>query len=752
MSTVANLMVKIGSDISDLEKGMSKAERKLEDVGRSMRSIGTKMTAAITVPMAALGTQAIKSAANFESLQQSMNILNRSVEEGTRNFERLKEFSAETPFQLRDLAEAQNMLQGFGQSADDAFESMSMIGDIAAVASGDIKGIGIAFGQAAAEGRLMTRDIRQLINQGVPAIKLLADTMDVAQSEVLDLASNGEISFEILQQAFEDATTEGGMFANGMEKQANTLAGVWSTLKDNVSIALGELGNSIVETFDLKQLVKDLTANIQQITERFQSMSRESQAQILKVAGLIGAGGPLLIAFGQAAIAVSAFSKLVRTRFAAITASAAVFAGAVEWSSDVLVNAFGDSERQVKSFAKSARDRLTRVIKPIIDFAEESIGAADALEEFQNLLNNLTGGGLTEVNQVLKDTRDILSFINGDINALNEGLQDVFNMEAPEVDRSWRESIFETKDAVNELGEDIGEMPEMEMMDKGIKAASRSLETLRSNMKAYTNMQEKLDPESEGFWMLGNAIRGAQKAIDLLRSKMKIARGELLDYGETARLVFDDFKLAAQAAFGTIVDEATTAFGNALFKAREYNMEELKLRKRSLKQQEQALRERLSNEEIAQEEFNLKLAQLYNQQSELEAKMAKAREGVFQRSMNAMIQAAQDAVRQILAEFAKIAFIKGISALLGFGGVTTAAGFAEESFDAIGLAQGGLAFGPTMAMVGDNPNARTDPEVISPLSKLKDMVGGGTQHVEVEGKIRGDTIHLANARGANKFR
>lgn len=41
------------------------------------------------------------------------------------------------------------------------------------------------------------------------------------------------------------------------------------------------------------------------------------------------------------------------------------------------------------------------------------------------------------------------------------------------------------------------------------------------------------------------------------------------------------------------------------------------------------------------------------------------------------------------------------------------------------LARGGLAYAPQLAMVGDNPNARSDPEVIAPLSKLKGMVGSG---------------------------
>ena len=38
------------------------------------------------------------------------------------------------------------------------------------------------------------------------------------------------------------------------------------------------------------------------------------------------------------------------------------------------------------------------------------------------------------------------------------------------------------------------------------------------------------------------------------------------------------------------------------------------------------------------------------------------------------------------------------------------------------LAKGGLAFGPTLAMVGDNPNASIDPEVIMPISKLENML------------------------------
>lgn len=63
----------------------------------------------------------------------------------------------------------------------------------------------------------------------------------------------------------------------------------------------------------------------------------------------------------------------------------------------------------------------------------------------------------------------------------------------------------------------------------------------------------------------------------------------------------------------------------------------------------------------------------------------------------------------------------------------------------IPLAKGGLAFGPTNAIVGDNPNAANDPEVVAPLSKLKGMLGGEMNvSLNVGGVLKGSDIFLAN--------
>lgn len=71
------------------------------------------------------------------------------------------------------------------------------------------------------------------------------------------------------------------------------------------------------------------------------------------------------------------------------------------------------------------------------------------------------------------------------------------------------------------------------------------------------------------------------------------------------------------------------------------------------------------------------------------------------------------------------------------------------------LAKGGLAFGPTYAMVGDNPNAGVDPEVIAPLSKLKDIMGGGgttNVNITLSGELTAKGRDLVYAIGKENFK
>lgn len=100
----------------------------------------------------------------------------------------------------------------------------------------------LVFGQISSAGKLQGQDLLQLINLGFNPLKTMADRTGKSMSKLKDEMSDGKISFEMVRKEMELATSEGGLFFGMMDKKSKTFAGVMSTLKDNVSIALASLG------------------------------------------------------------------------------------------------------------------------------------------------------------------------------------------------------------------------------------------------------------------------------------------------------------------------------------------------------------------------------------------------------------------------------------------------------------------------------------------------------------------------------
>ena len=63
------------------------------------------------------------------------------------------------------------------------------------------------------------------------------------------------------------------------------------------------------------------------------------------------------------------------------------------------------------------------------------------------------------------------------------------------------------------------------------------------------------------------------------------------------------------------------------------------------------------------------------------------------------------------------------------------------------MAEGGLFTGASLAMVGEGAGTSSiNPEVVAPLDKLRNMMGGG--NVNVTGTIRGRDLLLSEERSA----
>lgn len=86
-------------------------------------------------------------------------------------------------------------------------------------------------------------------------------------------------------------------------------------------------------------------------------------------------------------------------------------------------------------------------------------------------------------------------------------------------------------------------------------------------------------------------------------------------------------------------------------------------------------------------------------------------------------------------------------------GTAMISSFNKRNEGGMALAEGGLAYGPTMALVGDNRGAGSDPEVIAPLSKLR-QYGLGRQTIEFVGgtfRLSGSDLVLAISREQAKI-
>lgn len=114
-------------------------------------------------------------------------------------------------------------------------------------------------------------------------------------------------------------------------------------------------------------------------------------------------------------------------------------------------------------------------------------------------------------------------------------------------------------------------------------------------------------------------------------------------------------------------------------------------------------------------------------------------------------------IRGLISLTKKLAAAAAAAAVLAFllpggkGKLLQATDFAGKfkeifaGFTGLAFANGGVISGPTLGLMGEYPGARSNPEVVAPLDKLKSMIGGGQTNVTVSGGFRLDGQDLVLA-------
>lgn len=194
--------------------------------------------------------QLIEVSGQFELQLVSLKAITQSVEGATKLFSQFQTLSVKSPFQFSEILAGAKQLAAFQIPLKDLYQTTKVITDLSAGLGVDMGRIILAYGQIQAASVLRGQEVRQLTEAGIPVIQLLADKFSlleervVSTNEVFDKISARMVPFEMIKEIFTDLTSEGGAFFNMQEKQADTLYGKVSNLKDAYQIMLNDIGSA----------------------------------------------------------------------------------------------------------------------------------------------------------------------------------------------------------------------------------------------------------------------------------------------------------------------------------------------------------------------------------------------------------------------------------------------------------------------------------------------------------------------------
>lgn len=314
MAGNASMTIFIGGDNSDFLKKWESTKRALrKGLGSESMALSENIItgfAAAAAAMGALGLASIKMAGDMQANKKAFATLLGDSEQAEQFLSDLARFAAETPFELPGLVAASKKLLAFGFAAQDIIPMMAAIGDAAAMLGMGEEGISrmtLAIGQMQAKGKVSAEEMLQLAEAGVPAWQFLADAIGTDIPTAMKMAEQGAISSTTgINAVLMGMQTR---FKGGMQGLSQEIPGLFSTIKDNVSAVMREMGDNIIAALDLKTKLKSLADYLDQFAGYVKNnginaalrdlIPKELSLTIFLVAGaLAGAAIPALMAFG----------------------------------------------------------------------------------------------------------------------------------------------------------------------------------------------------------------------------------------------------------------------------------------------------------------------------------------------------------------------------------------------------------------------------------------------------------------------
>lgn len=228
------------NSFGDAASGSSKSLANAITQGTVMANVFSKLGSAALNAAEGFISSGIEYNAQIEKYTTGFTNMLGSAEAAQQVMSQIQEDAAKTPFDVASLTQANQYLISAGENASYARNTIMALGDAVSATGGgndELNRMAQNLQQIANTGKATAVDIKQFAYAGIDVYGILADYTGKSTAEVQKMT----ISYDLLTQALQAASEEGGRYYNSMDTQSQTMNGRVSTLKDNVSQLAGLL-------------------------------------------------------------------------------------------------------------------------------------------------------------------------------------------------------------------------------------------------------------------------------------------------------------------------------------------------------------------------------------------------------------------------------------------------------------------------------------------------------------------------------
>ena len=396
----------IKKDIEAIKKQFESLTKKTQEEGEKQAQVWQNLIKGATAYFTFQGAsafikQVIAVRSQFQQLEIAFGTMLKSKEKANALMAQMTDLAAKTPFGLQEVSEGAKRLLAFQVPAQEVTETLRRMGDVAAGLGVPMGQLIHVYGQVKAQGKLMTNDLYQFMNAGIPIIAELSKVVGKSETEIKDMVSAGKIGFAEVQAVIKGMTDEGGLFYNLMAEQSKTLSGQLSNLEDNFDNMLNEIGKAT------EGIASGAISSVSFLVENYQTLGKiiagliatygaYRTAVLVNIALTKGwavaakedaiAKGIQTIATNAATVATKALNAAMKANPYVLVATAVVGLGAAIWALKDNTTAAEKAQQDYNNQKQQAIDWEQQHKQKIDDLIESATNQALADTERQKAL------------------------------------------------------------------------------------------------------------------------------------------------------------------------------------------------------------------------------------------------------------------------------------------------------------------------------------------------------------------------------